>query len=69
MDMNQITGYLQVLFDGLKAGIDVVLKVASGTKSYANASENAATGTGSMGDAAKIIYNFFASLFGYNAVK
>ena len=69
MDMNQITSYVQILFDGLKAGIDVVFKVASGTKSYANASEDAATGTGSMGDAAKIIYNFFASVFGYNSVK
>ena len=69
MDMNQITSYVQVLFDGLTAGIAAVFKIASGTKSYASASEDAATGTGSMGDAAKIIYNFVASGFGYNAVK
>ena len=67
--MDQIVKAIQTLLDGLTAGIGAVLNITDGAKKYADAGANAANGTGKMGDAFKGIFNFFAGLFGFDAVK
>lgn len=67
--MDKIIPALQTVLDGLGAGIAAVLDFTKGAKSYADAGADAATGTGSMAAAFKDIFNFFAGLFGFDALK
>lgn len=67
--MDKIIPALQTILNGLTAGIKAVGNIADGTKSFATASTDAANGTGSYAGAFKEIFNFFAGLFGFDALK
>ena len=67
--MDQVITALQTILNGIAAGMKAVGNIADGTKSFADASTDAANGTGSYAGAFKEVFNFFAGLFGITELK
>ena len=67
--MEKVIAALQTILNGLNAGIAAIGDFTDGVKSFASAGADAATGAASVSGAFKDVFNFFAGLFGIDALK